>query len=163
MVSLLSIIIFINLILIIMATKKNTRETENTVEISALTLKALKGLLFDANGVDMSSIIDDLSVGQTEEQRDLMALNVGLVFKGMKPKIDESTQYMFDYSNYYYRLDYIGYSLITGIVQYNRTYIAVEKDGTQREIRSDIAGYQYGTKFDTMEVVLKKIEDYLSK
>jgi hypothetical protein len=86
------------------------------VEIPELTLKALKGLLFSNEGVDLSAIVEDLSHGN----EDLTAINVGLTYKGLKPKIDETTRFYADYRSLV-KYDFISYSLILGVVNVKRT------------------------------------------
>ena len=84
------------------------------VEIPQMTLNALKGLLFNSeNGVDLSAIINDL---RSDPQDELTAINVGLVYKGLTPKVDETTRYRRDWKRLY-RYEYAGLSLILGIVK----------------------------------------------
>ena len=61
------------------------------VEISAMTLNALKQLLFSEDGVNLTSIVDDLAAGGKD--KDLSAINVGLTFKGIKPEMDMSPRW----------------------------------------------------------------------
>lgn len=92
--------------------KNNCRK--GFVEIPQMTLNALKGLLFNSeNGVDLSAIINDL---RPNPQDELTAINVGLVYKGLTPKIDETTRYKKDWKRLY-RYEYMGLSLILGIVK----------------------------------------------
>lgn len=92
--------------------KNNCRK--GFVEIPQMTLNALKGLLFNSeNGVDLSAIINDL---RPNPQDELTAINIGLVYKGLTPKIDETTRYKGDWKRLY-RYEYIGLSLILGIVK----------------------------------------------
>ena len=84
------------------------------VEIPRMTLNALKGLLFSNDeGVDLSSIINDLT--PNEEMRDLIAINVALTYKGMKPKLDNTTRYDGDYRTIKC-YEFTSYSLILGVV-----------------------------------------------
>lgn len=89
-----------------------------TVSIPVPTLNALKQILFTSdseNGVDLSPIIEDLGGD------DLTAINVGLVFKGIKPNIETQSRYESNYGKKYYRYDFESYSLINDIVFCKRT------------------------------------------
>jgi hypothetical protein len=89
------------------------------VEVPRMTLNALKGLLFtNENGVDLSTIINDLKMGKDDE---LTAINVGLVYNGLTPKIDESTRYAREYDTIR-RYEFVGVSLIQGIVKVKSAY-----------------------------------------
>lgn len=86
------------------------------VNIPTATLNALKNMLFsNENGVDFSNLIDDLSVGA--EQRDLTAIHIALVHKGVKIDIDTATRYNHNYKNYITKYEYVGHSLILGVVK----------------------------------------------
>ena len=97
-------------------------KNQSMVNISVSTLNALKQLLFsDENGVDLSSIVKDISAGLNTNE-DLTAINVGLTFKGIKPIVDTTTRYE-DGSIYwkrYIRNEFVEYSLILDTVKYNR-------------------------------------------
>lgn len=61
------------------------------ISIPRATLNALKQVLFnDEDGVNLSPIINDLAL---EEDRDLTAINVALVVKGIKPKFDTTPRF----------------------------------------------------------------------
>ena len=93
-----------------------------SVTIPASTLNALKGLLFNSeDGVDLSSIIKDLAVGNTNE--DLVAINVGLVFKGLTPEIDTNIRYAKDYRDLV-QYTFVSYSMIRDLVTVERKIIA---------------------------------------
>ena len=94
-----------------------------TINVPASTLNAIKNLLFSEKegGVDLSSIVEDLTTGN--ENRDLMAINVGLTFKGIKPKIDSTTRYSRDYQNLV-EYTFISYSMIRDVVTCTRKVIA---------------------------------------
>ena len=93
-----------------------------SVTIPASTLNALKGLLFNSEeGVDLNSIIKDLAVGNTNE--DLVAINVGLVFKGLTPEIDTTVRYSKDYKELV-QYTFVSYSMIRDLVTYERKTIA---------------------------------------
>ena len=83
------------------------------VEIPAITLNALKGLLFNSeNGVDLSGIINDLGGD------DLTAINVALAFKKLVPEIDRKLRYSLSYSKDNYTVyEYQNFSLIRGTVE----------------------------------------------
>ncbi len=82
------------------------------VEIPAITLNALKGLLFNSdNGVDLSGIINDLGGD------DLTAIHVALAFKKQVPEIDRKLRYSLSYSKDYYTVyEYQNSSFIRGTV-----------------------------------------------
>lgn len=98
--------------------KNNCRK--GFVEIPQMTLNALKGLLFNSeNGADLSAIINDL---RSDPQDELTAINVGLVYKRLVPKIDTTTRYKIEWKRLY-RYEFIGTSLILGVVKV-RTSVA---------------------------------------
>lgn len=104
---------------------KKTTNNPATVMISAATAEAICNLLYSENGgVDMSRIIDDLGGGVVNK------LNVGLVMKGMKPKINESPR---EYDKYdpTYRRVLVNYSLINNKVDYRVDHL--RSDGTWYE------------------------------
>lgn len=93
-----------------------------SVSIPVTTLNALKGLLFNSEeGVDLSPIIKDLTVGNNNE--DLVAINVGLTFRGLTPKIDTTTRYSKDYRDIV-EYTFVSYSLIRDLVTYEKKIIA---------------------------------------
>lgn len=99
-----------------------------TVEISTMTLNALKQLLFSEDGVNLTNIVNDLVAGGKNE--DLSAINVGLTFKGIKPEMDMSPRWG-DFNEYWRR--YIaytptGYSLILDRVTFKKCEISRDKD-----------------------------------
>ena len=83
------------------------------VEISSATLSAIKNLLFANDGVNIKPLVEDLKVGETNE--DLLAINVALVMQGAKPNICEKSRYKI-YDNVFYRYDFVSYSLILDVV-----------------------------------------------
>jgi len=93
---------------------------EIMVQVPSTTLNAIKKMLFNAKegGVDLTSIISDLSMGQ---ENDLIAINVGLTFKGYKPDIDERTRYSAEYRELA-RMKFLGFSLINDMVLYEKEY-----------------------------------------
>ena len=94
-----------------------------TINVPVSTLNAIKNMLFSAEqgGVDLSSIVNDLTIGN--ENRDLMAINVGLTFKGIKPEIDSTTRYSRDYHDLV-EYTFISYSMIRDVVTCVRRVIA---------------------------------------
>ena len=105
-------------------------KNQSMVNISVSTLNALKQLLFSSeNGVDLSSIVKDISTGLNTNE-DLTAVNVGLTFKGIKPEIDKTTRYVGEntYWRQYARLEFVDYSLILDRVSAKRTTISREKE-----------------------------------
>ena len=103
------------------------------VNISATTLNALKQMLFsDENGVNLTTVINDLSSG-LNQNTDLVAINVGLSYKGITPEIDKTTRYD-DFSEYwrqFYRFEFISYSLILNMVKVKPIEITRQKDADE--------------------------------
>ena len=96
---------------------KSTNRSSYT--ISAATLNCIKQLLFSQNGegVDLNPIVQDLGGD------DMTAINVALVFKGVKPEIDTNSRYG-GYSKYwksYEKYEFVKYSLILDKVEANVT------------------------------------------
>ena len=98
------------------------------VEISAMTLNALKQLLFSEDGVNLTNIVKDLAAGGKNE--DLSAINVGLTFKGIKPEMDMSPRWggFNDYWRQYIAYTPVGYSLILDRVTYKKCGISRDKE-----------------------------------
>lgn len=93
---------------------------QNTmVSIPKATLSALKNMLFskDDTGINLTNIVNDLILDG--EQKDLIAINVALAHKGIKADVDSTTRYEHDYSNYIAVHEYVGFSLIHGVVKTN--------------------------------------------
>ena len=95
----------------------------STINVPVSTLNAIKNLLFSEKegGVDLSPIVNDLTVGS--DNSDLMAINVGLTFKGIKPEIDKSTRYSVDYRELV-EYKFVSYSMIRDVVTCTRKVIA---------------------------------------
>jgi len=55
------------------------------VAVPAPTLKALKAMLNDEQGTNVTAIVEDLAV--SEAHKDFMFINIALVMKGKKPDI----------------------------------------------------------------------------
>lgn len=98
------------------------------VEISAMTLNALKQLLFSEDGINLTNIVKDLAAGGKNE--DLSAINVGLTFKGIKPEMDMSPRWggFNDYWRQYSAYTPVGYSLILDRVTYKKCEISRDKE-----------------------------------
>ena len=110
------------------------------VEISAMTLNALKQLLFVEDGVNLTGIVDDLVAGG--KNRDLSAINVGLTFKGIKPEMDMSPRWgnFNEYWRQYSAYTPTGYSLILDRVTYKKCEISRDKEKDKwasGEVRED--------------------------
>lgn len=103
--------------------KKNVKAS---VEVPVTTLSAIKSMLFNSDkGVDLSSIVNDLSCGNDEDY--LTAINVGLTFKGYKPTIDTTTRFDTGYCTLE-RYEFIGGSLILNQVRVARQYLHFNRD-----------------------------------
>lgn len=98
------------------------------VEISAMTLNALKQLLFSESGTDLTNIVKDLAAGGKNE--DLSAINVGLTFKGIKPEMDMSPRWgnFNEYWRQYTTYTPVAYSLILDRVTYKKCDVSREKE-----------------------------------
>lgn len=109
------------------------QNNKGMVEIPAVTLNALKGLLFSNDGVDLSAIINDLSIGLDEGRKDLMAINIALTFKGLKPEIEvPKISYKGDWRMvkvYFYQ----GFSLIEGVAAFEVHQIRWNDNGWKED------------------------------
>lgn len=120
------------------------KQNYGMVEMPAVTLNAIKSLLFtDKGGVDLSNIINDLGGS------DLMAINVALVHKGAKPQIDTRSRYEWNYGTKYYRYDFVSFSLILNKVECKKVAYNLLESGDAEETGS------YDTVID--------LQDWLSK
>lgn len=98
----------------------------SNINISSATLSAIRSLLFNNEGVDISPIVNDMATA--DDNKDLLAINVALVMRGAKPTIDETSRYNKFYNNKgFARWDFVSYSLIRDLV----TYKVVEYDYTE--------------------------------
>ena len=99
------------------------KNSVSTINVPVSTLNAIKNLLFSEKegGVDLSSIVSDLTVG--DENRDLVAINVGLTFKGIRPEVDSTTRYARDYQSLV-EYTFVSYSMIRDVVTCTRKVIA---------------------------------------
>lgn len=98
------------------------------IEISQMTLSAIKSLLFNSNdGIDVSPIIEDLYT--KDEEKDLLAINVALIMKGAKPEIDMSPRFVYYTDNRMRRYIPKHYSLINNTVTCETCYIKIDENG----------------------------------
>lgn len=121
---------------------KNTRT--GFVQIPTQTLNALKNMLFHNNGVDLSNIINDLT--PNEEQQDLTAIHVALVHKGVQIDIDKAPRYEHQYSNKIIKYEFVGYSLILGLVKVQSYDCHIDETGdlvVDRKRNDNISGYSF--------------------
>lgn len=104
----------------------------STINVPVSTLNAIKNLLFSEKegGVDLSPIVSDLTVGDANS--DLVAINVGLTFKGIKPDIDKTTRYAKDYKELV-EYTFVSYSMIRDLVTFERKVIA-KWDSTKNDL-----------------------------
>ena len=104
----------------------------STINVPVSTLNAIKNLLFSEKegGVDLSPIVTDLTVGDANS--DLVAINVGLTFKGIKPDIDKTTRYTRDYKELV-EYTFVSYSMIRDLVTFERKTIA-KWDSTKNDL-----------------------------
>lgn len=118
------------------------QQRKGFVEVPATTLNALKNMLFNNEGVDMSAIIDDLNLNP--ESRDITAINVALAYKGVQVDIDTTTRYEKHWGNHFTKHEYMGVSLIHGVVKVKSTSCFVQEDGSVREQeQSSFAAYGF--------------------
>lgn len=107
------------------------KQNNGMVEMPAVTLNAIKSLLFtDKGGVDLSNIINDLGGS------DLTAINVALVYKGAKPQIDTRSRYEWNYGTKYYRYDFVSFSLILNKVECKKVAYNLLESGDAEETGS---------------------------
>ena len=98
------------------------------VQMPVQTLNALKNLLFtNEGGVDLSNLINDLT--PNEEQRDLTAIHVALVHKGVNIDIDTATRYEHSWSNNIIKHEYVGHSLLLGLVKVQSSDCHIDENG----------------------------------
>lgn len=110
---------------------KQKSSNASTVRVPKSTLMAIKAMLFNSeNGVDLSSIINDLSSVQADP--DLTAINVALVFKGISVDTGENLRFKPDYRSYYENT-FESCSIILDQVAYSYKYYRVQDDGTYKE------------------------------
>lgn len=132
-----------------------------------MTLNALKGLLFtNENGVDLSTIINDLKPNPDDE---LTAINVGLVYNGLTPEIDKTTRFVPNY-NEIIKYEFVGISLILGVVKVKVStrrfdnYNKYEWDEWKTENVVNAYGFDQWLEWSTDEnAVMKTVEEKFPK
>lgn len=98
------------------------------VQMPTQTLNALHKMLFsNKDGVDLTNLINDLTIN--EEQRDLTAIHVALVHKGVNIDIDKSTRYEHYHGTHITKHEYVGHSLILGIVKAQSYDCHIDENG----------------------------------
>lgn len=108
-----------------------TNNNSPMVSVPVATLNCIKSLLFGEDGVNLSGIINDIA--SVKDNPDLVAINVALAFKGIKPKIDTAPRFGGSrYDKAITRYDVIAISLINNSVKVSRSYQRW-KDGQWQE------------------------------
>lgn len=104
------------------------KTNKGMVSVPQMTLNALKQMLFsNENGVDLTNIINDLAV--EDAQKDLVAIHIALVHKGVQPEIDTATRYEYNYGNRFSKFEFVKHSLILGTVTCIRTDCTIGEHG----------------------------------
>lgn len=94
----------------------------------AQTLNALKNMLFaNEGGVDFTNLINDLTTNDIN--RDLTAIHVALVHKGINIDIDKATRYERSWHNNITKHEFTGYSLLLGIVKVQSYDCHIDENG----------------------------------
>ena len=107
------------------------KSSSSIVKVPKSTLMAIKSMLFNSdNGVDLSAIINDLA--SVQQDQDLTAINVALVFKGITVDTGENVRYKPDYRSYYENT-FENASIILDQVAYSYKYYRAQDDGTYKE------------------------------
>lgn len=123
----------------------------SVVSIPAVTLKAIKDMLFGENGTDLSGIINDIA-GGLQCDRDLVAINTALVFKGIKPKIDDAPRWRKDWKRAE-RLTFVSCSLITNMVTVDvEVYVPENGDWAPRkgyDVRRELMPVEFWLEMST--------------
>jgi len=95
------------------------KSNNSSVTISAAMLNCLKQVLFSqTNGVDLTPIVEDLGGDDTT------AIAVALAYKGIKPEIDTTTRFEYEYRDTYSKQEFKSYSVIKDAVIINKTYFS---------------------------------------
>ena len=94
------------------------------VEMPITIVNAVKNLLFNNEGVDLTPIINDLAVDK--KHRDLCAISVALAYRGAKIDINTESRYKHQFGKFITRYDYVGHSLIMGVVKVKTIEYKVE-------------------------------------
>ena len=92
---------------------------ESMISVPTGTMQAIKDLLYvKEGGVDLSNILDDLSMGR---ENLLLSINLALAFKGKTPKLDQTIRYESGYKSYS-SYECPSYSLILNQVTCSKIY-----------------------------------------
>lgn len=93
--------------------------------IPTATLNCIKQMLFSKQGIDLSNIINDIAV--ISENKDVIAINMALAYKGVKPELDTTVRYETGWMafNEYKCVDM---SLILNTVKCSRMHYCYNKD-----------------------------------
>lgn len=103
-------------------------KTTASVQMPLATLKAVKEVLFSkTGGIDLTSIINDLSLGE-DCDHELTAINVALVYNGYTPEIEKAPRYEYCYDCFYYKYKMIKHSLILNQILVERSEYLMEND-----------------------------------
>jgi hypothetical protein len=97
------------------------------VQMPTQTLNAIRNMLFSNEGVDLNNLISDLT--PDEEHRDLTAIHVALVHKGVTIDIDKTARYEHSWRNNITKHEYKGHSLILGIVKVQSYECHIDENG----------------------------------
>ena len=92
------------------------------VQMPSSTVAALKAMLFNSNeGVDLSGIINDIAGNHSN--KDLVAINVALAFRGHRPELDDTTRIVssWEWGGTITTGKMINLSLITNTIEVVRT------------------------------------------
>lgn len=137
-----------------------TNNKQGLVQIPIQTLNALKNMLFsNEGGVDFSNLINDLT--PTEEHRDLTAIHIALVHKGVQIDICKAARYVHDWHNRVTKYEYISYSLILGIIRAKAYTCHIDENG-DLVVDNERDGFQ-GFCFDQWATMTTDAADLLSK
>lgn len=141
---------------------KKSANHKGFVSIPAVTLNALKNMLFvNEGGIDFTNVVNDLA--QDDEHRDLTAIHLALVHKGVHIDIDKATRYEHSWKNNIIKHEYVGYSLLLGFVKVQSYDCHIDENGdlvVDRK-RDHISGYDFNRWYEwTTDVatLLDKIE-----
>lgn len=103
------------------------KKTKGMVNVPTATLNALKNLLFSSqDGVDLTNIINDLTTDKN--QRDLVAINVALAYKGITVDLDKNPRYELGYKSVIQH-EYLSHSLILNTVTVKSTQYDIDSEG----------------------------------
>ena len=100
------------------------------VEVPEIILNALKNDLFSDKGVNLKGIVSDIS---TSDNEDMMAIAVALAYKGTKVDIDTKPRYEARWGGIMLRYEYVGHSLIMGVVKVKTFECHIAEDGSISE------------------------------